>query len=78
MIFFDNARITKNNGCYFYDQDIIILDYTYSGDSRIKLKLDYVNPGFGILLIEDSDSKLILKNNICLNLVMMIMPLSKS
>lgn len=57
MIFFDNARITKNNGCYFYDQDIIILDYTYSGDSRIKLKLDYVNPGFGILLIEDSDSK---------------------
>ena len=41
MIFFDNARITKNNGCYFYDQDIIILDYTYSGDSRIKLKLDY-------------------------------------
>jgi len=57
MIFFDNARITKNNGCYFYDQDIIILDYTYSGDSRIKLKLDYVNLGFGILLIEDSDSK---------------------
>ena len=57
MIFFDNARITKNNGCYFYDQDIIILDYAYSGDSRIKLKLDYVNPGFGILLIEDSDSK---------------------
>lgn len=57
MIFFDNARITKNNGCYFYDQDIIILDYTYSGDSRIKLKLDYGNPGFGILLIEDSDSK---------------------
>lgn len=57
MIFFDNARITKNNGCYFYDQDIIILDYTYSGDSRIKLKLDYVNPGFGILLIEDSESK---------------------
>jgi len=42
MIFFDNARITKNNGCYFYDQDIIILDYAYSGDSRIKLKLDCI------------------------------------
>lgn len=53
MIFFNKARVTKNNGCYFYDQDIIALEYKYSGDTKIKLSLDYVNPGFGILLIKN-------------------------
>lgn len=55
MIFFNKARVTKNNGCYFYDQDIITADYLYSGDCRIELQLKYVNSGFGILLIQDAE-----------------------
>lgn len=43
---------TEDGGCRFYDQDIIFLDYLFTNDCIIDLDIEYVSPGFGILLAE--------------------------
>lgn len=51
---FDNkARVTQTvDGCQWYEQDIVLLDYIYTGDCIVDIKLKYNTPGFGILLAE--------------------------
>ena len=46
-----NSRVEIDNGIKFYEQDILYDDYIYTGNTDIEVTLDYVNPGFGIALI---------------------------
>lgn len=55
---FDNkARVAQTiGGCRWYEQDIVLLDYIYSGNCIIDISLEYNTPGFGILLAEADGS----------------------
>ena len=48
------TRTETINGCKFIQQDILLFDYSYSGDCVIECVVDYVIPGFGFVLLEDS------------------------
>ena len=53
MLFEPNSRIEKNdNGVRFYEQDIIFSDYLFEGDAEVDLTIDYLHPGFGVVLAE--------------------------
>ena len=53
-MFNNKGRVEKTDtGCYFYEQDIIFLDYDFSGDCIVDFTLNYQSPGFGIFLIEN-------------------------
>ena len=53
MLFEPNSRIEKNdNGVRFYEQDIIFSDYLFEGDVEVDLTIDYLHPGFGVVLAE--------------------------
>ena len=53
MLFEPNSRIEKNsNGVRFYEQDIIFSDYLFEGDVEVDLHIDYLHPGFGVVLAE--------------------------
>lgn len=53
MLFEPNSRIEKNsNGIRFYEQDILFSDYVFEDDVEIDLHIDYLHPGFGIVIAE--------------------------
>ena len=59
FVFEPNCRVQKTNeGIQFYEQDVLCFGYDFFGDQRIEIKLDYVSPGFGVLLIENNNSEL--------------------
>lgn len=49
------TRTETEEGCRFYQQDILLFDYTYTGDLDIHCVVDYNTPGFGIVIAEYSD-----------------------
>ena len=49
------TRTETEEGCRFYQQDILLFDYTYAGDLDIHCVVDYNTPGFGIVIAEYSD-----------------------
>lgn len=48
-----NSRIDKNKNILFYEQDVLLDDHIYSGDTQITITLDYINTGIGIALISN-------------------------
>lgn len=59
QIFDSNSRIEKiNDGIKFYEQDILSCSYVFEDDLIIDLDIDYIMPGFGIVIIEDNDVSL--------------------
>ena len=63
-----NSRVEIDNGIKFYEQDILYDDYIYTGNTDIEVTLDYVNPGFGIALINSEGNYLSEKKEILLDL----------
>ena len=61
-----NSRVEIDNGIKFYEQDILYDDYIYTGNTDIEVTLDYVNPGFGIALINSEGNYLSEKKEILL------------
>ena len=57
-MFTNLARVEQKHGCHFYTQDIILLDYVYSGDVIITMDVQYKTPGFGIVLIENNNDNI--------------------
>jgi hypothetical protein len=53
------SRTETKNGCYFNEQDILLFDYSYSGDCVVDCTIDYINPGFGLFLAEDIENDVI-------------------
>ena len=47
------TRTETIDGCKFYEQDILLFDYAYSGDCIVECVVDYLSPGFGFVLCED-------------------------
>jgi len=48
-IFQTNGRVEGLNGMHFYEQDIVMLNYIYTGDVVIDAEVDYCMPGFGFV-----------------------------
>ena len=48
-IFQTNGRVESMNGMHFYEQDIVMLNYIYTGDVTIEAEIDYSMPGFGFV-----------------------------
>jgi len=48
-IFQTNGRVEGMNGMHFYEQDIVMLNYIYTGDVTIETEIDYAMPGFGFV-----------------------------
>lgn len=49
---------------YFYEQDVVMIDYTYSGDIKITTDIDYRYPGIGIVIAEKKDETPENSNNV--------------
>ena len=49
-----NSRTESNHGLRFFEQDIVMLDYLFSGDCEISVAVNYQSPGIGILFAEGS------------------------
>ena len=45
------SRIELDDGIRFYEQDILIDDYIYTGNLLVNLDIEYLTPGFGIALL---------------------------
>lgn len=48
------TRTETMNGCKFYEQDVLLFNYSYSGDCIVEFVVDYNSPGFGLFLAKDS------------------------
>lgn len=57
------TRTEYKNGCRFVSQDILLYDYVYDGDIEVECHVDYNVPGFGFVLLEESENSS-LSNNI--------------
>ena len=67
FLFEPNSRIQKiEDGIQFYEQDILLSEYLFSGDQKIEIKLDYLSPGFGLAIIEKNEAGLKEENSIYL------------
>ena len=55
MFVFDTDSRVQNTdkGIRFYEQDALCSEYSFSGDLTVEVKLDYLSPGFGLLMIEE-------------------------
>lgn len=53
-IFQKNARIEQLDGLHFYEQDIVMLQYKYTGDVIIEIQVQYNMPGFGVVFSSTS------------------------
>ena len=56
------TRTKLNNGCEFVNQDILLYDYLYSGDLKINCSVEYNTPGFGFVILENSENNVINEN----------------
>lgn len=45
------SRIELDNGIRFYEQDMLIDDYIYTGNLLVNIDIEYLTPGFGIALL---------------------------
>lgn len=53
FLFEPHCRIQEeSDGIRFYEQDILRSIYTFMGDQKIEINLDYIVPGFGISISE--------------------------
>lgn len=67
FLFESNSRIQKiEEGIQFYEQDILLSEYLFSGDQKIEIKLDYLSPGFGLAIVEKNEAGLKEENSIYL------------
>ena len=46
------VRSEPCGGAKFYSQDVLLFDYAYEGDIDIHCNIDYVSPGFGVIIAE--------------------------
>ena len=46
------VRSEPYGGAKFYSQDVLLFDYAYEGDIDIHCNIDYVSPGFGVIIAE--------------------------
>lgn len=59
FLFERHGRIQKTlDGIQFYEQDILLSEYEFSGDQRIEINIDYISPGFGLAILEKTESGL--------------------
>lgn len=49
----NNSRIENHKGILFYEQDILYDDHVYTEDIEIDFEIDYLSPGFGIVLFNN-------------------------
>lgn len=54
-IFLGNSRVEQLNGMKFYEQDVVMLDYIYTGDTYVDLEVEYNYPGVGIVYSMQSE-----------------------
>lgn len=59
-----NCRISTEDRITFYEKDVLYDNHIYSGDCRIEVSIDYINNGFGIMLINATSHKLSNSNSI--------------
>lgn len=52
-MFQNTSRIESIEGLRFYEQDILYDNYTYSGDIELTIDVQYLSPGFGIILLNN-------------------------
>lgn len=55
-----DARVENNNGIRFFEKDILKDDYVFSEDVEVSVTIDYILPGFGVVLMDsggDSSSE---------------------
>lgn len=60
------SRIELDEGIRFYEQDMLIDDYIYTGNLLVNLDIDYITPGFGIALLSSEGLSLRDKDEILL------------
>lgn len=60
------TRTETVNGCKFFEQDILLLDYLYHDDCEIECVVDYNAPGFGFVFVEDTGNGAAQSENIYL------------
>ena len=54
-VFQTNGRVEHfDTGLRFYEQDVIMLDYLYTGDLIVDFETEYNMPGFGVVFAEKS------------------------
>jgi hypothetical protein len=59
-----NCRISTEDRITFYEKDVLYDNHIYSGDCRIEVSVDYINNGFGIMLINATSHTLTKSNGI--------------
>ena len=50
------TRTKTEDGCKFLSQDILLYDYSYTGDIEIGCEIKYNNYGFGFVLVEENEN----------------------
>lgn len=54
MLFEPNSRVERvDEGLRFYEQDIIFSEYVFHGNVTVDMHIDYLRPGFGIIIAEN-------------------------
>lgn len=61
-----DARVENKNGFRFFEKDILKDDYMFSSDIEVSVTLDYITPGFGIVLMDSGGDTAKDKNNVYL------------
>ena len=55
MLFEPGSRVEKTDkGLRFYEQDIVFSGYVFQGNVTVDLRIDYLQPGFGIVIAENN------------------------
>lgn len=55
-VFDSQSRIQYDQGIYFYEKDIVKLNYEINGDVEITAEIDYFSAGFGFMLEKTNNS----------------------
>jgi len=50
------TRTETINGCRFYEQDLLLFDYSYRNDTVVECAVDYQVPGFGFVVLEENEA----------------------
>jgi len=55
FVFESNSRVQiTEEGIRFYEPDVLCSGYSFSGNQKMELKIDYTVPGFGIVMVEEN------------------------
>lgn len=52
-----NARTEVINGAKFIEKDVILFDYSYSGDILLQVDANLISSGFGFVIVEDENNE---------------------